>query len=86
VSLTSKAKTTNDIWFGYDTCNYAEYHATQKWVPLDYAQKLESKIVEANKILDEMTDRLDKDATNLEGIRVSYVRDISKRLREVLQK
>jgi hypothetical protein len=29
----SQAKTTAEIYNGYDSCDYKNYHATQKWVP-----------------------------------------------------
>jgi hypothetical protein len=39
MSLESKAKTTAQIYNGYDHCNYGNYHAGQKWVLLEEANK-----------------------------------------------
>jgi hypothetical protein len=39
----SKAKTTAQIYHGYDTCDYANYHATQKWLTLEQVIKIDNE-------------------------------------------
>ncbi len=49
-SLEEKAKTTAEIYYGYDTCDYYNFYATQKWVKLEEAQKLEEKLEDSGRL------------------------------------